>query len=431
MIDLLRKYTPTMMMRHSVAWIVRSVLAKLLLCRTAVLRGHVYRCGDCGSEVNVYNSCGDRNCPQCGGARRTNWLAKTTELILPNMHYFQVVFTVPDRLSGLMLGNRRVLYSLLFRAAWQALDDVLRHDVEVDCEPFQPAAQMVLHTWNQQLEHHPHIHAIVPGGGPSLDGDRWITSQHPTQRRRKKPFLVDNVKLGRAFRGHFLRGLRRLLGKGELQVEENWSFLKAPAAQEQWLGELEAIDWNVFVEGPPRVESRPEHVLKYLTRYLTGGPISDARILCDEGDAQHGRVTFWAREKKRRGGKQRLVPHELSGCEFVRRWSLHILPKGFTRTRSYGGFHPAKRKDYLARCRSLLPPVEDNHGGLQDVPADKSADDSGLACPHCQAEMSCLVAEDRPSWKQIFDRDIHGEKELYSPLFHLPSAPNFYTAGYD
>lgn len=141
MIHLLRAYTPSFLRCWAVAWQVKSVLAKILLCRTATLRGHVYQCPQCDSRKNVYNSCGDRHCPQCSGARRVDWLEKTTELILPHINYFQVVFTLPDKVSSLILGNRKLLYDLLFRSAWQALNRTLRNAGQ-----FQPAAHFVLHT---------------------------------------------------------------------------------------------------------------------------------------------------------------------------------------------------------------------------------------------------------------------------------------------
>jgi hypothetical protein len=140
-IDVLRRYTPGFLLRRRVASQVISVLSKILLCRTALLKGHVYECPQCRSRRNVYNSCTDRHCPQCGGARRADWLDKTSALLLPKINYFQVVFTLPDRLSGLILGNRRALYDLLFHSAWRALDDTLRSSGQ-----FQPAAHLVLHT---------------------------------------------------------------------------------------------------------------------------------------------------------------------------------------------------------------------------------------------------------------------------------------------
>jgi hypothetical protein len=145
-IDVLRSHTPRLLSRRPLARQALNVLSRILLCRTATLRGRTYECPTCHSQCNVYNSCTDRHCPQCGGARRADWLDKTAELVLPKVAYFQVIFTLPDRLSGLILGNRRELYDLLFHAAWRSLDETLRSSGQ-----FQPAAQLVLHTWNQRL----------------------------------------------------------------------------------------------------------------------------------------------------------------------------------------------------------------------------------------------------------------------------------------
>ena len=161
---------------------VQSVLAKLALCLTAALGGHVYECPRCQHRCPVYNSCIDRHCPLCSGGRRVDWLAKTAQLLLPTIDYFQVVFTLPEQLWPLMLGNRRATYRLLFHAAWEALQEVLRE--ELSCEP---AALMVLHTWNQRLEHYPHLHALVPGGGPARDGQHWVRNGYRYRQGRHLP----------------------------------------------------------------------------------------------------------------------------------------------------------------------------------------------------------------------------------------------------
>ena len=344
MIDLLRKYTPRFMTWYRVSQRVRSVLSKILLCRTPVLRGHVYECPKCRSRCRVYNSCTDRHCPQCSGARRADWLDKTRQLLQEGVNYFQLVFTLPDSWSPLILGNRKELYDLLFRSAWQATDKLLR-----ETGKFQPAAVMVLHTWNQELGHHPHIHAVVPGGGPSLDGKHWVTSRHPTEPNREKPYLVDNALLGRRFREKFTKGFRRLVGRGKLRLEGEWARLRQPKELEAWLTEVTESDWNVFIEGPPHGKSDSANVLKYLARYMTGGPISDRRIIADEQD----HVTFWARSKDKAAGNPSR-PFPLSGKEFVRRWSMHILPKGYTRSRRFGGYHGSKHQAYHSLCRKLL-----------------------------------------------------------------------------
>jgi hypothetical protein len=206
---------------------------------------------------------------------------------------------------------------------------------------------------SQALGHHPHIHAVVPGGGPSLHGNRWISSRHPTDRRRRKPFLIANLELGRLFRNNFIAGLRRLVKQRKLRLEGEWSRLLNPASLETWLAQLGSSDWNVFIEGPPNGNSDPKDVFKYLARYLTGGPISERRIVSDVD----GQVTFLARSQDKQAGTPP-IEIELPGAEFLRRWSMHILPKGFTKSRCCGGYHGSKRQDYLAQCRSLLPIVQ-------------------------------------------------------------------------
>jgi hypothetical protein len=331
-------------------------------------------------------------------------LEKTGQVLLRGVNYFQVVFTLPDRFSPLILGNRRELYDLLFHSAWQALDEVLR-----ETGGFCPAALMVLHTWNQELDHHPHLHAVVPGGGPSLDGGRWITSRHPTQRNRRKPFLVDNVLLGQTFREKFADGFRRLVRGGKLRLERDWAKLRNPKELEAWLAEVTQSDWNVFIEGPPRGQSDPAQLLKYLAGYMAGGPISNARMLSDE----NGHVTFWARSKNKADGN-RSRPFPLRGKEFLRRWTMHILPKGYTRTRRFGGYHGSKRKDYLNRCRELLP----NHDPTPIEPPERT-ERSVPVCPRCDIEMECIEKQRRPSWKEVFERRIYADPAVYSPMHHI------------
>ena len=171
MIDILRDQTFNYVWKHHtrLAHQVQSVLAKLELCRTKALGGHKYRCPNCEFELPVYNSCRDRHCPLCSGGGRAKWLEKIKSLILPGVNYFQLVFTMPDKLSSFSLGNRKAMYDLLLKSAWQALDELLREKFGV-----APAAALVLHTWNQELDVHTHAHALVPGSFPSLDGQRWM-----------------------------------------------------------------------------------------------------------------------------------------------------------------------------------------------------------------------------------------------------------------
>jgi len=253
---------------------------------------------------------------------------------------------------------------------------------------------------------------LVPGGGPSLDGRRWINSRHPTQPRRRKPFLVDNTELGQNFRKHYVDGLRRLVRSGKLRLEGAWFWLHDPTQREAWLDELTATAWNVFVEGPPHGKSRPTDVLKYLARYMTGGPISDRRLISDED----GVVRFWARSKdKSTGNRSEQFP--LKGTEFVRRWTMHILPKGYTRSRAYGGYHATKRAAYLDDCRRLLGIAVDGPMSTDDRLEDAEA--SSPSCPHCEIAMLCIGQQSRPSWKKIFERGIYADPAIYSPMHHI------------
>lgn len=379
---------------------VRSVLAKLALCRTKSLRGHSYECPRCHHATHVYNSCTDRHCPLCSGAKRADWLDKTGELLLPRINYFQVIFTVPDALHGLMLGNRRETFNVLFRAAWDSLSDLLREE-----QGIEPAAMMVLHTWNQELDFHPHIHALVPGGGPTAGQTDWKETRHPTQRRRKKPYLVDQEDLSYRFREQFIVALKRLHRRGELKLGSQ-SLVHKYRDFVRWLDSLPE-SWGVYIQGPPREQAGPECVLKYLARYMAGGPISDGRLIAHDD----GQVTFWARSKDKKAGNASR-PFPLDGIEFTRRWALHILPKGYTKVRRYGGYSGRLCRDYLERCRALLGITD---LGPQEAGDEPSPPSSALAptCPNCEIPMEGTGFTGRPSWKVLFENhatcpDWHG-----------------------
>lgn len=365
----------------------------------------------------MYNSCGCSQCPTCGGTKRFAWQESTSALLLDDIKYFQVVFTMPDALSSLALGNRKRMCNLLFQSAWAAL----RQTIE-DEQRFEAAAAMVLHTWNQRLEPHMHVHALVPGGGPALDGSpRWVTS-----RRRKGPklpgdYLVDAVTLRVAFRDLFLKGLEKLHRKGKLKLKRDWSHLQSEAAFDDYLQPMRTKDWVTYIEPPPKTKagepvSSPEHVVKYLARYMTGGPISARRLVSYKND----KVTFLARKGDKTGGSDETEPVTLNGTEFVRRWSMHILPSGFVKTRRYGGYSNHHAKRYLAECRELLSPASQPEDSASPINSEPAADDPNhyiateaesagdlpvdpLApiCPNCKQPMVCVAAMDRPSWKVV------------------------------
>jgi hypothetical protein len=409
--DVLQQHTLRFIQRHPRQAVpqVQSTLAKLSLCRTAALGGRKLQCESCEHRCIIYNSCVDRHCPRCGGAKRADWLARTEQLLLPQVNYFQVVFTLPDLLSAVALGNRRAVYALLMRTAWRALKELLRAE-----QGIEPAALMVLHTWNQELDHHAHVHVLVPGGGPSLDGTSWITTRHPKHRRRKKPYLVDNELLGEKFKEHFVAGLKRLHAKGLIAFDPPVLPARVNEARDEpdfgeWLDRIAEQAWNVFIEAPPE-HSQPGHMVKYLARYLTGGPISDGRLISHE----QGEVTFWARSKNKQTGNQPR-PFTLPGVEFVRRWSMHILPKGFTKTRAYGGFSCRHRQDYLRRCRELLRIDEAEDQPDASPPLEDESPETTRTCPRCAGQMVCVSSTPRPSWRDLF------REQATCPLWYQPS----------
>ena len=259
----------------------------------------------------------------------------------------------------------------------------------------------------------------MPGGGPALDGRQWVVPRHPTQRNRRAPWLTDNVELGHAFRKEFANGLRRLVRSEKLELQGRWSKLKDHQQLEAWLEKITQSDWNVFIEGPPHGQSDPRQVLKYLARYLTGGPISDRRIISDED----GRITFWARSKNKADGNPSR-PFPLPCVEFVRRWAMHILPKGYMRCRRYGGYHGRTRDAYLGRSQQLLEQagiVAADAGDELDAARPESIDAEPQLpmCPRCEVPMDCIAQQPRPSWKLIFERRIYEGHEQYSPLLHI------------
>lgn len=402
-------------MRHSDAYMhrygdrvalhVENTLLRMHFCKTTALGVHKYRCDPCNYEETTFNSCGDRHCPQCSGAKRRDWLDRTIELTRPPATYFQLVFTLPDKLSSLILGNRKKLYDLLLSSAWESLSKKMERELGI-----QSAGLAVLHTWNQRLEHHPHVHMMVPGSGPSLDGTRWIDCKKTRDRKtgKWKPFLVDNKELGREFKALFLRKLKKLSRRGDLEIDE-------PGWVPDLLSELEDQDWNVFIEGPPKSDMPPSQMLKYLTRYLTGGPISDKRIITEK----EGLVHFSARSRKK-DGKQGTV--KIPGHEFVRRWSLHILPKDFTKVRRYGMWSGNKKKCYLELCTKLAveqpnkPLVENVKSSNESVRPDRH-------CPHCERTMECILREQRPRWRDLFYGPDHPEWFEYTSKGECSPSP--------
>lgn len=386
------------------------MLAKLALCRTPALGGKTFHCDDCDETTEVYHSCSDRNCPQCSGCKRYDFAERAEQLILPGVDYYQVVFTLPSVLSEMALANRIELSDLLFTAAGKALSKTVRTQ-----QGYEPAAMMVLHTWNQQLQPHWHVHALVPGGGPSLEGEGWKSAQAPAGVLNSDGFyLVDAISLREAFRKFALAQLKRLYKQRKLKLGGKFFYLQDDQGFESFCDELAAVDWVSFIQPPPTPLCKAEQVVRYLTRYLTGGPISDSRIIA----ADDQQVTFLARSGQRVGGERTQVPVTLDTLEFVRRWCDHIQPDQLTKTRYFGGWCSRHRTNYQARCRELLEstpasPADSAAGTAdqEDSPAALVASEpvvpeplvrSGHTCSHCGSEQLRLTRSvGKPEWWQV------------------------------
>lgn len=394
---------------------VQSTLAKLSLCRTRALGGRTYQCDACDGVSEVYHSCGDRHCPVCSGRKRHDFAARAEQLILESVTYYQVVFTLPSELSELALANRLEMADLLFTAAWKSL----RKTICVQ-QDYHPASMMVLHTWNQRMEPHRHVHALIPGGGPSLSGDRWKQAEAPEGVANSDGhYLVDAISLRESFRRHALAHLRRLRRQGKLKLGGKFASLQDDKAWETFCEKLAATEWVSFIQSPPTPSCSAEQVVRYLTRYLTGGAISDGRVVA--ADAKE--VTFLAREGTRTGGEREQVPVTLPTTEFIRRWCNHIQPDQLTKTRYFGGWSSQKRTAYLARCQQLLGQAETDSNDdrwcptIDQFSGDQPADAELPRCPHCQEPALRLIRESaKPSWSKVLDHLDPRCPEWYAEL---------------
>ena len=317
---------------HTVRGEQRQALRDIGACRTAALGGHLEQCTSCAHRSMEFNSCRNRHCPKCQSTARDRWLAARASELLP-VAYCHVIFTIVGQLRPLALENQRVFYRLLFQAVAETL-------LEVAANPRLLGARIgilaLLHTWSQTLLDHPHIHCLVPAGGLSLDGSRWI--------RCGKKFFLPVAVLRAKFRGKLLAFLKHAFEQGELRFPGRLAELSDPARFSALLETLRQIDWIVCVKKPLR---RPQHVLKYLARYTYRSAISNGRLL----SAEQGRVRFRCRAS-RRGPRTKTV--SLDGVEFLRRFLLHVLPRGFVRIRSFGLLAHRHRSAALAKCRQLL-----------------------------------------------------------------------------
>jgi hypothetical protein len=377
--DIVRQHGDRFLETHR-AWVTgqhRHVLRAIARCRTAALGGHRDRCEQCAQPALSYNSCRDRHCPKCLTAARNAWVAAREAELLP-VGYVHIVFTMPEPLARLALANKRVVYDLLFQAA----ADTLRH---VAANPQRLGADigglMVLHTWGQRLQHHPHIHCVVPMGGLAPDGTRWIHA-------RPRFFLPIPV-LRKLFRGKLVAGLRDACRDGRLDFPGTLAPLKPAAAFRAFLRSLYRQTWVVYAKQP---FGSPAHVLQYLARYTHRVAISNHRLV----DVTDDTVSF--RWKDYRHGSQ-IRTLTLDAAEFLRRFLLHVLPKRFVRIRYFGFLASRRRTQGLPRCRHALtaeptPLVE---------PPVTAPSRVSWACPRCGAPMRLV---ERLTARQLFLEDF-------------------------
>ena len=360
--DIFRQHGYEFRLTHSLSPEQRRVMRAIERCRTASLGGHVEQCDACGHQRIAYNSCRNRHCPKCQSLAKARWLQARLADLLP-VEYFHVVFTLPEQLAAVALQNKRVVYNLLFSAASETLRTIA-------ADPRHLGAEIgfltVLHTWDQTLRHHPHLHCVVPGGGLSMDGAGWRSC-------RPGFFLPVNV-LARLFRRLFLQGLERAFEKGKLSFHGACAFLAKPTAFKRLLKSVRAREWWVYAKPP---FGGPAQVLAYLGRYTHRVAISNQRLL----SLQDGRVTFSWRDNHHGQLRSTMT---LSADEFMRRFLLHVLPRGFQRIRQFG-LLANRRRGELARCRQLLGATEPMVESLSQDYKSLYQTVTGTSLPQCPA----------------------------------------------
>jgi len=388
--DIFRQHGSWFRLTHPLSPEQRRVMRAIEQCRTAALGGHLDECDTCGHQRISYNSCRNRHCPKCQSLAKARWLEARMTDLLP-VEYFHVVFTLPEQLAALALQNKRVVYNLLFSTAAETLRTIAADPKHLGAEIGFLA---VLHTWGQTLRHHPHLHCVVPGGGLSAAGQRWVSC-------RKGFFLPINV-LARLFRRSFLKALAQAFANGKLAFHGSSAYLAHPLAFKRLLASLRAREWWVYAKRP---FGGPEQVLAYLGRYTHRVAISNQRLLA----LKDGNVTFSWKDYAR-GNQQRTMT--LPADEFIRRFLLHVLPRGFQRLRQFGLLANRRRRHKLALCRTLLGAAEQTITN-QPLPADYKSlyqtltGESLDQCPACRAGTMKFTAQLVPPAAVVTDRARH------------------------
>ncbi|MFG6637564.1 IS91 family transposase [Sulfitobacter sp. 1A12126] len=345
------------------------VMSAIETCRTEALGGHVAACTKCDHHHIAYNSCKNRHCPKCQAPAARDWMMARSEDLLP-VEYFHVVFTLPAEIARIALWNKRAIYSLLFKASAETV-------ATIAADPKRLGARIgitsVLHTWGSALTHHPHIHMIVPGGGLSPDGTRWVAC--------KPGFFLHVRVLSRLFRRLFVEGLMALHRAGQLRFFGDLTGLADASAFAEWLTPFRKTDWVVYAKPP---FGGPEAVLAYLSRYTHRAAISNHRLVSTDA----GTVAFkWKDYRIKRGDRMKVM--RLPTFEFIRRFLMHVLPDRFHRIRHYGFLAGSRRRAKVAQIRAL-------HGATRSAEPDRPADDPPAPltlrepCPDCGGQMRII-----------------------------------------
>jgi hypothetical protein len=368
--DIFRKHGPAWRRANAghVSFSHLKVMSAIEACRTEALGGHVAACTKCDHQHIAYNSCKNRHCPKCQGPAARDWLAARAEDLLP-VGYFHVVFTLPAQIARIALWNKKAIYGLLFKASAQTV-------MTIAADPKRLGARVgmtsVLHTWGSALTHHPHIHMIVPGGGLSKSGDRWVAC--------KPGFFLHVRVLSRLFRRLFIEGLLALHRAGELAFFGDLTGLANPQAFAAYLAPLRKIEWVVYAKPP---FGGPEQVLAYLSRYTHRVAISNSRLISADANT----VAFkWKDYRIKSDDRQGVM--RLSTAEFIRRFLIHVLPDRFHRIRHYGLLASSKRKTNIAKVRTLLgaqAPQQDDPPVAEVIPLTLRE-----PCPDCGGQMRII-----------------------------------------
>jgi Putative transposase/Transposase zinc-binding domain len=348
------------------------VMSAIEDCRTAVLGGHVARCENtaCGFTSIAYNSCRNRHCPKCQGAQAREWMADREADLLP-VPYFHVVFTLPADIGDIAYQNKAIIYDALFKASSETM-------LRIAADPKHLGAKIgmtaVLHTWGSAMTHHPHVHMIVPGGGFSPEGDRWIAT--------KPNFFLPVFVLSRLFRRLMLEKLAAAHASGKLVFFGAHAHLACPTAFAKFLSPLRKKKWFVYAKEP---FAGPKQVLAYLSRYTHRVAISNSRLLRTDGKT----ITFRVKNY-RANGAARYTTMTLDIDDFIRRFLLHVLPKGFHRIRHYGLLATGQRADNIACARKLLGVAMPADAPADAVAADDKADNDLPPCPCCGSRLAII-----------------------------------------